>query len=54
MTQEESHGEWEQLLSADYDRYVYFDGLNRFYVCQSTLMWRKHSVLRPMFSMVLS
>ena len=32
MTQEESHGEWESLLLSKGYRYVYFDGLNRFYV----------------------
>jgi FkbM family methyltransferase len=37
MTQEESHGEWEQLLLVKGYRYVYFDGLNRFYVSPNHL-----------------
>ena len=32
LTQEESHDEWEKLLLAKGYRYVYFDGLNRFYI----------------------
>ena len=32
LTQEESHDEWEQLLLNKGYRYVYFDGLNRFYI----------------------
>lgn len=32
LTQAESHGAWEPLLSAKGYRFAYFDGLNRFYV----------------------
>ena len=32
MTQEQSHDDWEQLLLDKGYEYVYFDGLNRFYI----------------------
>lgn len=32
LTQEQTHGEWEELLFRKQYRFVYFDGLNRFYV----------------------
>ena len=32
LTQEQSHDEWEQLLLDKGYEYVYFDGLNRFYI----------------------
>lgn len=32
LTQEECHKEWEQLILAKGYKFVYFDGLNRFYV----------------------
>ena len=35
MTQEESYEEWEQLVLDKGYKYVYFDGLNRFYVSPS-------------------
>jgi len=44
MTQIPEHGKWERAITdADYD-FVYFDGLNRFYVA------REHSRLAPSFS----
>lgn len=34
LTQEETHGAWEPLLVAAGYRFVWFDGLNRFYVAE--------------------
>jgi len=46
LTREASHAAWEPLLlAADY-RFVWFDGLNRFYVAQE-----RHAALAPHFAL---
>lgn len=35
LTKSESHAAWEPLLTAKGYRFTYFDGLNRFYVCNA-------------------
>jgi hypothetical protein len=32
MSQEQNHLEWESLLTSEGYRFIYFDGLNRFYI----------------------
>ena len=44
MTQRETHAAWEPLLLAAGYRFVWFDGLNRFYVAQE-----RHAALAPHF-----
>jgi FkbM family methyltransferase len=41
LTQEESHGDWEHLLLQKGYEFVYFDGLNRFYLSPDHLELRK-------------
>jgi FkbM family methyltransferase len=45
LTQEENHGEWEHLILNKGYRFVYFDGLNRFYVSP------KHDSLASAFAL---
>lgn len=44
MTQAQSHEEWESLVLAKGYRFVYFDGLNRFYIAEG------HDELLPAFT----
>ncbi len=44
LTQQETHAAWEKLLVAAGYRFVWFDGLNRFYVAEE-----RHAALSPHF-----
>lgn len=44
LTQSESHTEWQPILEEGRYQFVYFDGLNRFYLA------REHPELRPHFA----